>query len=214
MNQDIDLTELWEWINHSVDWLMAGVFVLIGVNVLFLLFFIYSVVFQPSFYERYDVRKSSQFVQKANNLSEVPDIEDIKVEPPSVNETLPDRYAKLRDTNMFVPLGQRQLASPEKPEKKRKPENRTLPQIEGYELIGRISEGTHKLSLVRRIKDGRTFIAREGEYLSKQTDIKVKTVTDTMVVLTQPQHQPTQFRFTMDEIKEGIKAYRSDVKLH
>lgn len=213
MNQEIDLRELWYWINDNVDWLLAGVFALVVLNGLFFLYFAWTIMTEPSFFEKYKVAKSASFVAKAKSLKEVPEMEELEVEPPQIRREMPQRYVDLKQTKMFIPIGQRTTQSTVKVAKTTR--KKQLPKIEGYEVVGRIAgNGSGGVSVLKRTRDGRTFIAKEGERLNKQTDIKVKAVTDTMVVLTQPRHRPTTFQFATDEIKEGIRKYRDDVTLH
>lgn len=212
MDTEIDLTEIWHWVNENVEWLMLGVFGLLFLNVVFLLYFAWSIMASPGFFEKYNLAKSGSFVAKAKSLQEVPDMNDLEVEPPRIRETMPQRFVELKETTMFVPLGERQSqVSTEVASRGQQ----KLPQIKGYEIVGRIAgEGKNRVSVLKRTKDGRTFIAKEGEHLNKQSDIKVRTVTDTMVLLTQPQHRPTTFQFATDEIKEDIRQYRESVTFH
>lgn len=214
MDQEIDLSELWHTINESVDWLLGGIFALLALNALFMLYFAWTVVSEPNFFDKYSLTESDRFVAKAKSLEEVPSLEELEVEPPEVDSRLPQRYVDLKETKIFMPLGNRQLQSETTLAKSGK-KQRQLPKIEGYEIVGRIAGGGGgSVSVLKRTEDGRTFIAKEGERLNKQSDIKVENVTDTMVRLTQPQHRPTVFQFSTDEIKEGIRKYRENISLH
>lgn len=214
MDQEIDLYEIWHSINESVDWLLSGFFALLAINGLFLAYFAWSVMMQPGFFQKYQLAKSDRFVAKAKSLEEVPSLEELEVEPPDVESRLPQRYVELKDSKIFLPLGSRGIQSATQIAESKETEKQ-LPKIEGYQIVGRIagsSEGS--VSVLKRTEDGRTFIAEEGERLNKQSDIKVDAVTDTMVRLKQPQHRPTVFQFSTDEIKEGIRKYRENVSLH
>lgn len=209
MNQEIDFKEIWNWLNNSVDWLFYGIVILFASNLLFGMYFAWTVYAQPEFFKKYKLNRSSQFVKQAKNLKSVPPMEEIKVSPPSKEGSLPDKYVKLKSGNLFLPLRARITEQPIKKVKadtEGKSKSRTLPEIEGFSIVGRINgQGkSGKASMLKRKEDGKTFVAEQGEFL-EDTDIKVASVTDTMVRLNQPNHQPTNLQFKTDQIEEKIR---------
>jgi hypothetical protein len=206
-NREIDLEELWEWLRHDLDWWFYGMVVLAGINLVFGAYLVWSFLATPDFFTKYQLAPSSSLVQKAQNLQEVPALDEIDVERDRQQGSIPTRYADLHEDNIFVPLGQRAKevpASTTPSDTEPKPEQ-TLPRIEGFEIVGRITgQGMNRVSMVKRTDDGKTFVAREGEYL-KETDVKVVTVTDTVVRLNRPDHRPTSFQFRTDAIKGRIR---------
>jgi Tfp pilus assembly protein PilP len=213
MNQELDLQKIWRQVRSyavGVDWLFFGMIALVGVNILFGLYFAWTVFTQPDFFTKYELSPSQSIVQRAKQLEPVPPMEEIQIEQPARSNDLPTRYVKLSQSSLFAPVGVR-LRAEEPTEADTSPDPKQLPPIEGYQIVGRISgQGKDKVSMLKRISDGKTFIAREGEYL-QDTDIKVTTVTDTVVMLRQPSHKPTSFRFKTDRIEQNIKG---NIRLH
>lgn len=203
MNREIDFKEIWDWITTSADWLLYGIVALSSLNVLFGLYFAWSIMTQSDFFSKYNLNKSQQFVQQAEQLEPVPAMDEIDVPTPESQKSLPTRYVKLRKTNLFTPLGYRAVAQPVPADTE--PKQKELPSIKGYQIVGRISgQGEERVSMLRRTDDGKTFVAREGEFLA-DTDIKVARVSDTVVLLKQPAHKPTRFQFKTDQIEQRLK---------
>lgn len=213
MNQEIDFQAIWNSLTTSVDWLLYGIVFLVGLNVVFGIYFGWTVLTQPDFFTRYSLSRSSNLVQQAQQLEPVPSMEEIDVNPPEKQGELPTRYVELRSTNLFTPMGRRSSAIAKKTTGGTKPaqKKKELPKIEGYQIVGRIAgQASKRVSMLKRVDDGKTFIAREGEFLDN-TDIKVAKISDTVVLLKQPSHKPTRFQFTTDEIEERL---RQGIMLH
>ncbi len=205
MDREIDLKAIWETLTTSVDWLLCGIVFLVSLNVLFGFYFAWTVMAQPNFFTKYNVGRSRTFVLQAKQLGTVPKMEEIEVPPPEQSKPLPARYAKLRSTNLFTPLGDRSGAVTTRLVDTRTKRKKKLPKIEGYQIMGRVSgEAIDRVSILNRLSDGNTFVAREGEYL-KNTEIKVSKISDTRVLLEQPGHRPTPLRFTTDEIQQRLR---------
>lgn len=208
LDREIDFKELWNWLQSSVDWWFYSIVILAGFNVLLALYLVWSFKASSDFFTKYQLTPSTTLVQKAQNLQDVPDQEEIEIETGEKQRSIPSRYAQLHEENLFVPFGQRHQEVPVKEEPDDDVDTQpkeTLPRIEGFEIVGRITgQGTNRVSMVKRTDDGKTFVAREGEYL-EETDVKVVTVTDTMVRLNRPEHRPTSFQFRTDEIQGRIR---------
>ncbi len=207
-DQEIELKKLWNGLQSSVDWWFYGMIVLGGINLVVAVYLVWSVLSIPDFFTKYQLTPSTSLVRKAQNLQDVPPLEKIEITLEGERESMPSRYAQLHEESLFVPFGQRgrgaSVDEAPKTDKDTEPE-KTLPRIEEFEIVGRVTgQGTNRVSMVKRIDDGKTFVAREGKHL-KETDVKVVTVTDTMVRLKRPQHRPTSFQFRTDEIKSRIR---------
>jgi Tfp pilus assembly protein PilP len=207
-DREIDPKELWNWLRSSVDWWFYGMVTLASLNLILAVYLVWSFVTAPDFFMKYQLTPSASLVQKAQNLQEVPSPEEIETEPVEKQQSIPSRYGQLHKENLFVPFDQRGeevlAEEPSETDEDTQPEE-TLPRIEGFEIVGRITgQGSNQVSMVKRTDDGKTFVAREGEYL-KETDVKVVTVTDTMVRLNRPQHRATRYQFRTDEIEGRIR---------
>lgn len=210
LDREIDLREWLEWFRHSVDWLFFGMVGLAVLNVLFGVYLAWTILMTPAFFDRYELARSSTIVEQASGLEEVPPLEELEADTPSSGGSLPTRYVELGKGTLFVPLEARLKGVPEGTSDDTAPE-KTLPRIEGYEVVGRITgQAGDRVSILKRTEDGRTFVAREGEFL-EDTDIKVATVSDTLVMLKQPEHRPTRFQFETDRMQQNIQ---NSIRLH
>lgn len=205
MDFEIDFQAAWSWVT-SVDWLWAGIVLLLALNVLLGSYFAWVVLTGPSFFEKYNLSRSAPIVRQAQNLEDVPSMDQIKVETPSRDTPVPQKYTNLESNNLFMPADARSEVGPER-ESGENGFRKELPAIKGYEIVGRVSaqRGDDK-SMIRRKNDGKTFVASEGEYIGN-SDIKVTTVTDTLVKLSQPKHRTTTLQFKSDQIEERMRKY-------
>lgn len=210
LDQEIDFRQIRDWFRNSVDWLFYGMAVLAALNGLFGIYLAWTIFMTPEFYERYELVRSSTIVNQASDMEEVPDLEEIEADTPSSGGSLPTRYVELHQETLFVPLEARLQDVPEGTSEDTGARE-VLPRIEGYEVVGRITgQAGDRVSILKRTEDGRTFVAREGEYL-EDTDIKVATVSDTLVMLRKPDHRPTQFQFETDRMQQNIQ---NSIRLH
>lgn len=210
LDQEIDFRKIRDWFRNSVDWLFYGMVGLAALNGLFGLYLAWTIFMTPGFYDRYELVRSSAIVNQASGLEEIPSMEEIEADTPSSAGSLPTRYVELRRETLFVPLEARLQDVPEGASEDTGTRE-VLPRIEGYEVVGRITgQGDARVSILERTEDGRTFVAREGEYL-EDTDIKVATVSDTLVMLRKPEHRPTQFQFETDRMQQNIQ---NSIRLH
>ena len=137
-------------------------------------------------------------------------MEQLEADTPSSGGSLPTRYVGLGEGTLFVPLEARLREGPAETTGDTGPE-KTLPRIQGYEIVGRITgQAGDRVSILKRTKDGRTFVAREGEFL-EDTDIRVALVSDTLVMLKKPEHRATRFQFETDRMQENIQ---NSIRLH
>ncbi|MGM0380819.1 MAG: hypothetical protein ACQEP7_02435 [bacterium] len=214
----MDLQQMWEDINRRVDWFVAGS---IAFAVAALLVGGYAAWFhltKEGPLEKHKLGAVRQVEVDESVLEDLPDLEDIEVEPAEKTEELPERFAELKGTDLFLPLTARRISEDMLPgigtgpegtdgsDTGVKPEEKTLPSIEGFEITGRIlgDDEQVKIALLKRSEDDRMFIAREDEYL-EGTEIQVKDISDTSVLLTKPEHKETEFQFQLDRMNQQIK---------
>lgn len=211
----MDIQQIWETINQRVDWLWAGILSLLigslvvgGYGAMFYLN-------KEDVLDKHGLGGLRSLEVDENVLEDLPDLDEIEVEPPSEAEEFPERYAELKGTDLFIPLAGRGVSESKLAELPgeqsgsdtedvdKKP---TLPPIEGFEITGRIlgDEDEVKIGLLKRTEDDRMFIAREGEYL-EGTEIQVKNISDTTIRLAKPQHRETEFQFDVDRMSQQIK---------
>ncbi len=211
----MDLQKTWQNINQRVDWLLAGIIALIigtlGVGGFSLYF--YLTAEDPL--EKHGLQTVAEFEIDEEVLEELPDLDEIEIEPPPEAEELPERFVELKGTDLFLPLTARRIpdeflveppgVDPDDPDAPEDPEPR-LPPIDGFEITGRIvgDEEEIKIGFLKRREDNRMFIAREGEYL-KGTEIRVENISDTAIQLAKPEHEETEFQFDIDRMSQQIK---------
>ena len=209
----MDINEIWTAIDSWVDWFLAGIFVLLLFNLFLPLYLGWAYISQQQFHQKYNLQPSSLFIQQSTILEELPSMDDIEIPESEARGELPQRYVQLQSTDLFVPAGSAELGKLAETAEKQDTavqEVRQKPRIDGFEIVGRIfGQGDAKASILRKMdteeaENMRTFVAREGDYL-ENTDIRVITISDTMVQLTSPKHRVTTLQFDVDQISQRIR---------
>lgn len=207
----MDIAETWETIDSRVDWYLFGIVSLLILNILLPLYIGWEYLNQQDFYTKHNLQESEIFVEKAKMLEDLPTMDDIEISPPEGLQDLPERFVALKSTDLFLPPGGQNIGAPVAGEDgDTEPQQRQLPRVSGYEVVGRITgKGDVKASVIRKMggegeETVTTYIAREGEYL-ENTDVKVVNISDTMVQLTKPEHRVTDLQFEIDKISEKIR---------
>jgi hypothetical protein len=210
----MDFQELWEQINNRVDWFIAGIIALFLVNiaVAFLLVGVYLT--DEDFYQT----PVGDIQEQMAILDRIPDPEDIEIPEHQKAGELPERYAELQGSELFIPLAQRRQTPQMLEEPVMNGEGETVevkprqPLIAGFQIVGRVIDKNRdiKIGMLKREEDGSIFIAREGEYL-EGTEIKVVDIADTVITIDKPEHRITKLQFDMDkmhqELEQFIKLY-------
>jgi len=219
---------------------MAGAAILVVLNFVagFYLFRIYTA--HEDLYERYNIDPTVDYSEQMAELEALEDIEDeIELEPAEDIEEadFPERYAELAGTDLFISLAERrergliaaedmrvvEVAVEEEDEEPDDPddpdeieedpeeekEEELLP-IEGFEVRGRIFlDNVHRAVFMRSIEDEEKFTSLEGDTIGP-TDISVKNISDTAVILTGPGYKDTVLEFptpAWEDLKEYITVY-------
>lgn len=208
----MEIGEIWDRIDFRVDWFLAGIITLILLDLLIPLYMGWVYMTLEDFHQKYQLQPSEIFVQQAKKLENLPTMDDVEIPEPEGLKSLPKQYTRLQSTDLFLPpdatnigpLNEGQGGGDTSPQVVQKP------PIEGYQIIGRIfGRGESKASILRKTggegaKTSTTYVAKEGEYL-ENTDIRVVTISDTMVQLTSPEHRVTTFQFEVDKVSERIR---------
>ncbi|MFB6354960.1 MAG: hypothetical protein ABEJ65_00395 [bacterium] len=218
---DMEVGEMWEAINQSVDWFWAGLITLVVLNLMAIGYFSWVYMGRQDFHTKHNLQPSSIFVQQAQKIEKIPEMEDIKVPPPESSGNLPQKFRQLQHTAMFTPSGLKTVEAPLKTArkdtatKKKKTKKTVKPPIKGFKIVGRVSspDTVSRVGMIKRLKDQKHLTAREGEYLSN-TDVKVVKISDTAIFLDQPDHRVTPFQFKLDKMSERIKKLRGNVERH
>lgn len=209
----MEINQIWEAIDSSIDWFLSGIVVLVLFNLLLPLYVSWIYLSQQEFHQKHKLQPSSLFIRQSKMLGELPRMDNIDTPEPEGRRKLPQRYAQLQSTDLFIPIGSAELGELAETDEERDPSEQPVPQkprVDGFEIVGRIfGKGDAKASILRRMGgDGgenvRTFVAREGDFL-ENTDIRVITISDTMVQLTSPKHRVTTLQFDVDQISRRIR---------
>lgn len=202
---NMEIGELWEILEGRINWFFAGLGILVLLNLIFTTLLVLIFWGGKDFFTRNNLQPTSLIMAKQNKLEEIPDMDEIKISKKETRSPFPERYADLKESDLFVPPSERdnQKIVKENSEKK----ERRKPPIEGFEMVGRIyGKSDEKVTVLRNSSSGKTYVAREGEYL-ENTDIVVEEITARLVRLNQPDHRSTTFRFKTDEISKQIKEF-------
>lgn len=220
----MDIYETWETIDSKVDWFLTGIISLLLLNLLVPVYVGWEYMNLQSFHDKFNLQESDIFVEKAKMLEDLPSMDDIEVEPHQAKDELPEGFAALQESTMFLPAGSTDIGELQtvqtgggtEAEGEGEQTEPREPPITGYEIVGRITgKGELKASVIRKLSsesDGGgaeesaqpTFIAREGEYL-QNSDVKVVDISDTSVQLDMPGHRVTTFQFEIDKISQKIR---------
>ncbi len=216
----MDIQQMWEEIDQRVDWLLAGAIALVVGNLLLGGYVVYFYFTEEEVLQKHGIAAVEQVEVDEDVLADLPELDEIEVEPPPEAEDLPERFVELKGTDLFLPLTARRLpdemlaeipeedpddpVDPDDPEAPDEPE--PLPPITGFEITGRIigDEEDVRIGILKRTEDNRMFIAREGEFL-EGTEIRVKNITDTSISLAKPEHEETDFQFDKDRMTQQIR---------
>jgi len=215
----MEIGEIWKTIDSRIDWFLAGTIGLLLCNLLLPLYVGWTYISQEKFHRKHNLQPSTLFIEQSKMLEDLPTMDDIEISEPEGRRELPQQYVQLQSTDLFIAPGSAELGelveSGGQEDTSNVQQVQQKPRVDGFEIVGRIfGKGDAKASILRKMGgDGgenvTTYVAREGDYL-ENTDIRVITISDTMVQLNSPEHRVTTLQFDVDQISQRI---RESIKL-
>ncbi len=214
----MDFQELWEQINNRVDWFIAGIIALLLANIAVAFMLVGVYLTEEDFYQTHNLTPVGDIQEQMAILDRIPDFEDIEIPEHQKAGELPERYAELQGSELFIPLAQRRQTLEMIQEPVMNGEGETVdvkprqPLIAGFRIVGRVIDKNRdiKIGMLKREEDSSIFIAREGEYL-EGTEIKVVDIADTVIKIDKPEHRVTKLQFDVDKMHQELKQF---IKLH